>query len=174
MDIDDTIEIASRYNTWEIVLLLVALVVIIMTGINFLQKVYGFMEDWRRKKNKEEDKDDDMAKRVAALEQSDVVMGGKLDTISAGVQQLAASMTIMSESLNKRLDDMAVENRKTSVAQARSILYQLASEFEKKDHISTAEYETFTNLSEIYIKNGGNSVFKNKIIPTIEAKPIRD
>ena len=43
-----------------------------------------------------------------------------------------------------------------------------------KNELSLSEFETFNNLAERNLSNGGNGVFKNKIIPEIIAKPIKD
>lgn len=170
----DQIEVISRYSFWEIVGLLTAIIIVFGIVSTFLKKVYSDLETWRTKKNSIEDEKEGIEKRIEALEANDKRFDDKLDTIAAGVQEVAAGLETFSESVNKRLDDMAEETRERSVANARATLYSLAKELEGRDHISRAEYETFSELSQIYIRNGGNSVFKNKIIPFVESLPIKD
>ena len=170
----DQIEYLSHFSPLEAIGLIVAVVIIISIVWNFSKKVYSELETWRTKKNSIEDEKEGVEKRIAALEANDKRFDDKLDTIAAGVQEVAAGLETFSESVNKRLDDMAEETRERSVANARATLYSLAKELEGRDHISKAEYETFSELSQIYIRNGGNSVFKNKIIPFVESLPIKD
>ena len=76
------------------------------------------------------------------------------------------------EGINQRLDKTEEERREDTVANARVWLYRLYEELKDKPAITMNEYETFSDLANRYLAAGGNSVFKDKIIPEILAKPV--
>ena len=76
--------------------------------------------------------------------------------------------------LHDRLDKYEEGRKEDFVVSSRATLYQLYDEMNDKDELSISEFETFNNLADRYLANGGNGVFKNKIIPEIQGKPIKD
>ncbi len=78
------------------------------------------------------------------------------------------------EALHKRLDEYETDRREDFVVSSRATLYRLYDEFNPREELSLSEFETFSNLADRYLANGGNGVFRNKIIPEIREKPIKD
>ena len=170
----DQIEYLSHFSPLEAIGLIVAVVIIISIVWNFSKKVYSELETWRKKKNGVEDEKEEIEKRIEALEANDVKLEDKLDTIAAGVEQVAAGLETFSENMNRRLDDIVEDNRVTAVTTSRANLYRLHAQFMQKEYVTLAEREMFESLKNTYLDHGGNSVFKSKIIPEVEALPIRD
>lgn len=144
-----------------------------VTILLFIAAIKGFYEivrwikkelnNWYNNKLNEDDKADKVEKRLDKLEKENSRQFEKLDSIDATLQNITATLELMSE-----------ENRRNTVATCRSALWRLYIDFENKEYISSAEYETFMDLADRYLKNDGNSVFKDKIIPYVKNLPIKD
>ena len=78
------------------------------------------------------------------------------------------------EGINDRLDKAEVERKADTIANSRATLLNLYEVLKGKDTLTVSEYETFNSVSERYLAAGGNSVFRDKIIPEIQKKPIDD
>lgn len=76
------------------------------------------------------------------------------------------------DKINERLDHAEEERKGDMVASGRATLYHLYETLKDRDTITMSEYETFNSVATRYLKAGGNSVFKDKIIPEITQKPI--
>ncbi len=76
--------------------------------------------------------------------------------------------------LHERLDNYEEDRKQDFVVSSRATLYQLYETLKDKDELTLSEYETFCNLGEKYLSSGGNGAFRNKIIPEIQCKPIKD
>jgi methyl-accepting chemotaxis protein len=105
---------------------------------------------------------DQTTKTIETLKQTD-------EQQRKAVEQLSDSVT----SIHKSLNDFKAENKEQVVASYSSTLYRLYMEAVSKGYTDRAALETFSNMSDIYLKNGGNSVFKNKIIPQYMELPIK-
>lgn len=170
----DQLEVISKYSLIEIIGLIVAITVVISIISQFFKKVYGDLEEWRKRKNHVEDEKEEIEKRVAKLEESDKHFEDALDTISAGVQQIASTVDMLSTDLNKKLDHIEEEGNRRAVISNRSLLYNLHKSFMEKGELTLAEREMVDAIASSYIEAGGNSIFKSKIIPELEALPIKD
>jgi len=170
----DQIEYLSHFSPLEAIGLIVAVVIIISIVWNFSKKVYSELETWRKKKNGVEDEKEEIEKRIEALEANDKRFDDKLDTIAAGVQEVAAGLETFSESVNKRLDSINNEMHERAIIQNRSHLYRLHKQFMDQGEVTLAEREMFDLVSRDYLACGGNSIFKSKIIPEVESLPIKD
>lgn len=78
------------------------------------------------------------------------------------------------EGINRRLDDAEEQRRQNMIANGRATLFNLYNEFKGKPELSLSEYETFNEVAAQYLEAGGNSIFRDKIIPEILRKPIKD
>lgn len=76
--------------------------------------------------------------------------------------------------LHDRLDQYEEDRKQDFVVSSRATLYQLYEDFKGKDELTLSEYETFCNLADKYLSSGGNGAFRNKIIPEIQGKSIKD
>lgn len=112
----------------------------------------GRVDEYRAKQNRK----DEFEKRV--------------DTLESGMKEVTASI----KEMMKKIDDYEVIRKEYSIAQSRATLFQLYEEFKDKEDLTLSEYETFSNLADRYLADGGNGVFRHKIIPEIEAKKVTD
>ncbi len=60
-----------------------------------------------------------------------------------------------------------------NLAIVRHTLYHIYNRCCKKGYIDQAEYESFESLKTFYLNNGGNSIFKHKIIPYIDSLTVK-
>lgn len=170
----EQIDVISRYSFWEVVGLLTAIIIVSSIVIAFLKKCYETLEKWRKHKNGIEDEKEDIEKRIEALEANDDKIEDSLAIISAGVEQIAATVDVLSTDLNAKLDTIKDENDKRSIVSNRTVLYRLHKQFTQQGEITLAEREMFDAVSGQYLALGGNAIFKSKIIPEVEALPIKD
>jgi len=147
--------------------------------------VKGELNTWYQNKHTAEEKDQTLEERIDKLEEDNNRQFEKLESIDATLQNVTATLEVISNETAKRLDDLQESTKKhfeeidknskrRSVIANRSTLYQLHREFMKKESITLAERQMFDAVSAEYLACGGNSVFKNKIIPEVEALPIKD
>ena len=171
---DKFIDLLRTFSVLEVVTLIVFILLGLKGASAFIKGVKANLEDWYQKKRGIEKKEETLENRVTKLEENDEKQMEKLDQIENSVHELIVFMQGAIEDRNKRLDELSDSHKQAVVAQARASLYRIAKELEGHDHITPTEYETFSELASIYIANGGNSIFRNKIIPTIESLPIRN
>lgn len=84
------------------------------------------------------------------------------------------------EQLRKDINELREEQKMCHITQRtyhlaiiRNTLYHIYNRCKKYGYIDQAEYETFESLRNIYLDNGGNSIFKHKIIPYLESLTIK-
>lgn len=149
-------------------------IVFLTLGLKGLSEIYkgikSNLEGWYQKKRGIEKKDETLEQRVAKLEESDEVQIDRLNTISSEVKQIVDSLANIQNKLNE-LDD---NNKRRSVILSKSQLYRLHSEFMKRGYITMAEREMFDSLSDEYIACGGNSIYKDSVIPEVRSIEIRN
>ena len=76
------------------------------------------------------------------------------------------------EGISSRLDAADAERKKDTIANARAWLYNMYEELKDRDSLTPNEYGTFKDLADRYLAAGGNSIFRDKIIPDILKKKI--
>lgn len=59
------------------------------------------------------------------------------------------------------------------LAIVRNTLYHIYNRCRKHGYIDQAEYESFESLKMFYLNNGGNSIFKHKVIPYIDSLTVK-
>lgn len=150
----------SPVNAVMIILLFIAAI----RGLYEIVKWFkNELNNWYNNRQKEEDRVEQVEQRLDTLEQENQRQFEKLDSIDATLQNITATLEMMAE-----------QERANTVAICRSTLWRLYLEFEDRETITSAEYETFMDLADRYLKNNGNSVFKDKIIPYVKNIPVKD
>lgn len=171
---DKFIELFKAFTFTEVVMVIVLLILGLKGTAEILKTIKSDLETWYQKKRGIEQKEETLESRVSKLEESDKVQLEKLDQIEDSVQKLTCFLEETVQDRNRRLDEITESHKNAVVAQARASLYKISKDLDGRDYITSTEYEIFSGLSEQYLQNGGNSIFKNKIIPAIEALPIRN
>lgn len=123
----------------------------------------GELNAWYQNKKKADQKDESIEQRVARLEEENAKQFEEYAHINALMQSMNASLELMAQ-----------EEKANTVALCRSQLWTMYRKLKDKTTLSTEEYETFTDLADRYLKNGGNSVFRDKIIPHIKSIAVED
>lgn len=120
---------------------------------------------------KEQDKRLDEMKEIIDKTTKNIEKLSKTDAEhKQSIKDLSDSVSVIQTSL----DDLKAENKEQVIASYSSTLYRLYMEATKVGYTDRAALETFSKLSEIYLRNGGNSVFKKKIIPQFMDLPIKE
>lgn len=125
--------------------------------------IKGELNTWYQNRQKADKKDESLEQRVSMLEKE-----------NAKQDEEYAHINDMMQKMNTALELMAQEEKANTVALCRSQLWAMYGKLKDKDTLTTEEYETFTDLADRYLKNGGNSVFKDKIIPHIKSIAVED
>lgn len=120
------------------------------------------LNDWRTEKNGLEKKDESIESRISKLEKRGEWQYTELLNQSAKLDQIVDLIQC-----NKKDDDAV------TIATARATLNTLASAILAKGYLTDVEYDTFTDLSDIYLSKGGNHAMKDKIIPAVKSLPVR-
>ena len=171
---DKFIELFSTFTFAQVVCVIVLTILGVKGAADLLKNIKNDLESWYQKKRGIEKKEETLEDRVAKLEENDMGQIEKLSEIEESVQRLTGFLEETVKDRNARLDEISENHKQAVVAQARASLYKIAKDLEGRDYITSAEYEIFHDLSVSYLSNGGNSIFKNKIIPRIESLPIRN
>ena len=174
MAMDAFLDLCKEFSAATIVTVLILFILGLKGAADLLKTAKADLESWYQKKRGIEKKEETLEGRVSKLEENDQKQIKKLDQIEDSVQQLVVFLQGAIEDRNKRLDELTESHKQAVVAQARASLYKISKDLENCDYITTEQYEIFHDLATVYLSQGGNSIFKNKIIPTIEALPIRN
>ena len=146
-----------------------AIVVIVLFALavkgfyEFIAWVKKELNKWYDAKNTQEKVDTKIEDRISHLERENGLQFDKLSSMED-------SIIIITD----KLDTLSKDIKANNVSQARASLYRLYRDFENRDSITMSEYETYRNLADLYLTQGGNSTFKNKIIPFMESLPVKD
>lgn len=99
----------------------------------------------------------------------------KVDDLAVAHQENVKLLQKIDESVNKineRLDFVEEERKLDTQASLRATLYRLYESLKDEDSLTSSQYEVFHDAAQRYLNAGGNSVFKKKIIPFMESKPV--
>ena len=130
-------------------------VMAVKEGVEIYKWFKSRLEEWRDKKNGIEKKDESVDARIGKLETQMTDLSSKLDT--------------MCDLMMRYQED----NDAVTVANSRATLNTLAEQITAKGYMSEAEYDTFMDLSDIYLRKNGNHTMKDKIIPYIKSLPVK-
>ncbi len=99
----------------------------------------------------------------------------KVDDLAVAHQENVKLLQKIDESvdkINERLDIVEEERKLDIQASLRATLYNLYEDLKDEESLSPTQYEVFHDAAQRYLNAGGNSVFKKKIIPFMESKPV--
>ena len=74
--------------------------------------------------------------------------------------------------IDSRLEKAEEERKEDIIASGRATLFNLDEKLGDKDTISASAYETVSAISTRYLRAGGNSIMKDKIIPKLLSKKV--
>ena len=129
----------------------------------FIKWIKEELDKWYKVRHEEDEKDETIAERLDKLEKENEEQTNRCESITAALANI-----------NRQIMCVREDYAKVTVALTRASLHNLCDDLKDREYISEAEYETFVDLRDVYLKSGGNAVFKNKIIPFIENIPVKD
>lgn len=94
----------------------------------------------------------------------------RINTISKVSEEHTKALEELSQKIDflcTNLEKMGDEHRKSQMISDRATIYHLYETLKDREELSFAEYECFSEVSDRYLKNGGNGPFKKEIIPFI-------
>lgn len=156
-------EFLQNYNFITIVTFLVLFIAVVQKIYDWFKWVKDRLSDYYNKKRGVEKKEDGLEKRLANLEENDKSQKGCLETILNAQAEM-----------KEILLDTREQSRQNEVASNRYILYEIAEKVNERGFITPVEYETFSELANRYISQGGNHIMKEKVIPKIKELPIKE
>ncbi len=129
----------------------------------FVKWIKTELNAWYLNKNTEDKKEENIDQRIEKLETENSLQFEKL-------QSLEDSMIIVNDTLANIQENMRLQ----TVVSLRAEILRIWHEVVAQGYITQAQYEVFQGLSEVYLENKGNGLFRNKIIPEIEKLEVRD
>lgn len=133
--------------------------------ISFFAVIYAIKEfdgliKWFKEKlqgyHEEENKEESLEERIDSISKTS-------EEHTKALEELAKAI----KDINESLKSMAEEHRKSQMVSDRATLYHLYETLKDRDSLSYAEFECFSEISDRYLKYGGNGPFKKEVIPTI-------
>lgn len=150
----------SPFNLFFSIFLFIAAIKGTYEGVKWIKEE---LNKWYENKHTADEKDENTSQRIAHLESDNKLQFEKL-------QSLEDSMF----TLNDTLDSIQESMRMQTVVTLRAEILHMWHEVVEQGYITQAQYEVFQGLSEVYLDNNGNGLFRNKIIPEIESLEVKD
>lgn len=106
---------------------------------------------------------EELVQDIEALKVSDAKQTQSINELKAGLNEIKELFQSLKEDENKK-----------AIAMIRPDLLNLYYKCMAQKYVTQADLETFDELAQIYLKKGGNSSFKHKIIPEFMDLPIKN
>ena len=160
----DVIDFLEKYDMASaIIFLVLCFAAIKEVWDNIICWILEKLNLYHRKKSDKEDEKEILNNRIAKLEEHDNWQYNQLLEITNTLKEIRDDM--------KKNEDY---QKQCTVASYRSTIYSLHKDFTEKGYLTQIEYETFKELSDIYIECNGNHTCKDKLIPEVLDLPIKD
>lgn len=170
----ELMQLTSDFTFANIIAIIVLLFLSVKGVYEAINWVRGEIEKQYEKRDQYAKNYEQVDARIKALEDQNQLQFEKLNKLEESQSSIVQILDEMKEEVIKDKEQRSRE----IVAQARSSLYRLYGEFKKdfeeKGYITPSQYETFTDLAEVYEQNGGNHTFAEKIIPFVMSIPVHD
>ena len=156
---NELIKMISDNGIGGVVITFILFCLVVRGVIDFVKWIKKSLEDYRAGKNSKEDE----VKNIMSLISS-------LDKRVTMLEEQNALQNDCLEAMTHKLDDIAEDQRKQTVAAFRSTIMRIHSDVFSRTppRISQIEYETFCDIADIYISKNGNHTAKDKLIPEIK------
>ena len=151
----------TEYETATVLVLFIMFCLAIKGVIEFILWIKDKLEKYRQQKNEPEKKEEHLLDRMTELEK-------RIDTLEERDKSQGDELS----AINKKLDDMVAFSKQQTIIMTRSGLLTIYKSVSKRGTIYPDEYETFSGLAEMYVQSGGNSLFKDRIIPEVKSMEV--
>lgn len=129
----------------------------------FVSWIKKELNKWYEGKNEEENAEKKLEERVTNIEKDNSLQFEKLSSLEDAVI-----------SVNDKLDNMYDSMKESTICTFRAEMLRLWHECSAQGNATQAQMDTFERMAELYLAQGGNGLFRNKIIPEFRAFEIKD
>ena len=144
--------------------LLVMIILLISAAIGIYtvsKKIKEMLEAYRNKVNAEENKDKTTKDRLDKLEKSHEENTTKIDNMGKLIEEIKDSIEKLRENQNK-----------ANIATCRSAMYRLATELINQEYMSQTEYDTLSDLTDVYLMSGGSNYVRPSLVQRALSLPV--
>lgn len=144
--------------------LLVMIILLISAAIGIYtvsKKIKEMLEAYRNKVNAEENKDKTTKDRLDKLEKSHEENTAKIDNMGKLIEEIKDSIEKLRENQNK-----------ANIATCRSAMYRLATELINQEYMSQTEYDTLSDLTDVYLMSGGSNYVRPSLVQRALSLPV--
>lgn len=157
-------ELVTLIETYGPTSLLVIIILLISAAIGIYtvaKKIKEMLEDYRNKVNAEENKDKTTKDRLDKLEKSHEENTAKIDNMSKLIEEIKDSIEKLRENQNK-----------ANIATCRSSMYRLATDLINQEYMSQTEYDTLSDLTDVYLMSGGSNYVRPSLVQRALSLPV--
>lgn len=137
-------------------------VLVILVAGKYLYELWRFYHDRFKDSHEHLVQDEKFHEQVARIEYVS-------EAHSRSVEKITESI----EKVNNRLGNLEKQRTRDAIAYGRALMLQLYYGLKDREQITVSEFEAFSEIADMYLEAGGNSVFKDKIIPKIMNKQVK-
>lgn len=156
--------IRSGFTTPINAIIIIVMFIAAIKGVyEFIKWIKAELNEWYTKKYTTDEKKENIEERIIQLEKNDEKQFKILDEFSKSLS-----------TIDGKLDDLTSNQAQEAVALTRASLNNMYPILKEQGYLTKSQYETWSNLADIYLARGGNHVFAQKIIPEIEKLEVKD
>lgn len=184
IDVMKNIHEVGEFNVIVSVMLVVALIVLVITGIQKAMDVLGLETKGSIKRNQQEERIRQLETKIALQETEMQKYNQKLYDKQKSYHnqsiQIRDNLELNQNNLSKQILDLSnmmkdyikVQNDRT-IASFRSSLWRMHRDFTSQGYITSDGLKTFLEMGKIYEEAGGNDIYHSKLLPEVTSLEIR-
>lgn len=158
---DELITLLEKYDLNSLIIIIALLILAAFGVAGIVKKIKSVFEDYHTGRNAQEDKERLISERLNKLEEEEVEDKKQLAQISTSI-----------EDLRKIIEKVQENQNRSNIATCRSAMYRLANELIEKKWMSQTEYETLSDLSDVYLMAGGSNYVRPSTIQRALMLPV--
>lgn len=139
----ELINLLDTYNISTIIILFITFIIIIIGIYEIAIKVKDIFSNYYNKRNSKEEKESCINERINNLEKRDEDTAKELESMKNNIEEIKELIAKLQTNQNK-------SNRAT----CKSAMYRLSNELINKGWMTQTEYETLSDLSDVYMMSG--------------------
>ena len=149
----DLITLLQSYDTGTILTILILLVLSFFGITEIRNKIKEYFDIYYKNRSDNEHREQELDTRIENLEKSNEKYDKRFDEMTSSIEDIKTIIVNVQNNQNR-----------ANIATARSAMYRLANELISKNWMSQTEYETLSELSEVYNMSGGPRHSKSSLI----------
>lgn len=149
----DLITLLQSYDTTTILTIVIFLILSFFGISEVRTKIKEYFDMYYNKRSTDENRETEIDEKLKSLEESDKKYEAQLEDINNSIAEIKTIIENVQKNQNR-----------ANIATARSAMYRLANELISKNWMSQTEYDTLSELSEVYNMSGGPRHSKSSLI----------